>query len=148
MKPNLPNIEQKIGGVMLALTLLLSIGSPSVADDVELPTPDWQDSGIDTDAHIRVPGADNRYVPLPVGSQPNEYIYEARLACTDGDVTIFTECVAIMPDCAAGAGSDDSKPGTAIYWYFARTDATPPQWIFFPALSVSTARSRGTCSRR
>ncbi len=35
-----------------------------------------------------------------------------------------------MPSCSTGADSPDGKPGTAIYWYYADTTFSPPQWTY------------------
>ncbi|WP_354212438.1 hypothetical protein [Arthrobacter sp. UYCu511] len=63
-----------------------------------------------------------------MGGQKDAYEYEARVACAEGDITIFTECAAVMPECVAGGS--DGKAGTAIYWYAALKGAGPAVWVF------------------
>ncbi|MEO8223139.1 MAG: hypothetical protein ABI563_20440, partial [Specibacter sp.] len=66
----------------------------------------------------------------PSSSPEDKTQYEYRFACTDGDSLIFEACSDVMPSCSTGADSPDGKPGTAIYWYYADTTFSPPQWTY------------------
>lgn len=110
---------------------LLSLASflPSVQGNA-IDIPEWDSadlvsSGQDqTDAGIISDQS-------PATVVDDRYIYEARLACTDGDIAIFPECADVMPACVAGVGNAEGKPGTVIYWYYATKNSTPPVWVYF-----------------
>ncbi|MFB9166076.1 hypothetical protein [Arthrobacter psychrochitiniphilus] len=119
---------------MLALAVtvaFLLVGNhQALADSADPFLPEWNNTGVDTGGTVEIPGSggDQREVP---SSQPKSgVVFEARLACADGDIVIFPECAVVMPECAAGAGSKDGKAGTAIYWYFSDTRITPAVWVF------------------
>lgn len=61
----------------------------------------------------------------------DHFDYEARLACTDGDSTIFPACAAVMPACSAGDGDADGNPGTAVYWYRSERGKSPAVWYYY-----------------
>ena len=117
--------------VLALAVFLLSVGAARAAADESNPIKgDWNNSGIETAGTVVIPGTDGEQGHVPSTQVGQEVRYEARLACTDGDIAIFPECAAVMPDCAAGTGSPDGKPGTAIYWYMSDKAKNPPVWIF------------------
>lgn len=106
----------------IAASLLLMSGG------IDEP-PRWNSSDLEIEGYEQVPGSES-YTLAPFLASEDTRIYEARLACTDGDSAIFPECAAVMPSCASGGGSPDGEPGTAVYWYFAETIFTPAVWTF------------------
>lgn len=90
----------------------------------------WDGPGIDIEEWTSLPGSDDQMIHLPPTSNSDGYVYEARLACTDGDIVIFPACATIMPPCSTGAGRDDERPGTAIYWYRATAGESPLAWHY------------------
>ena len=107
------------------LTLLISsIHTTASADD--LVQSDWDDRGVQTD--VWQPSPDGEYFDQAPSTGPEDpYIYEAKVACTSGDSIIFPECASVMPPCAA---EQDGVESTAVYWYHALRNATPPVWVF------------------
>lgn len=92
---------------------------------------DWRGNGVDTGAWVSVPGTGNEHTKTPSTGAQDKYVYEARLACADGDVTIFPACSVVMPACSVGEGRADGKPGTAIYWYRANSKEQVLEWFYF-----------------
>lgn len=116
------------GVILVALTILvLNLPSGVHADDDTTVT--WGGGGLGTEGWVRIPGAEDRYGQAPSSGSADDFNYEARLACTDGDSVIFPACAQVMPSCSAGTGSDEGKPGVAIYWYRA-SKATPAVWTY------------------
>ncbi|MFC8302540.1 hypothetical protein ACFUCV_02515 [Specibacter sp. NPDC057265] len=107
---------------------MISSSGVAVADDNTDAV--WSGSGIDTEEWTSLPGSDDEMIHLPPAGNNDGYVYEARLACTDGDAVIFPACAAVMPPCSTGAGRDDDRPGTAIYWYRAAAGENPLAWHY------------------
>ena len=89
----------------------------------------WSDGGIGSGLWEKVPGT-NLFEQTPSTGLADPYIYEARFACTNGDIVIFPQCVAVLPECADGTGSPTGEAGTAIYWYRALS-TQPLVWTYF-----------------
>lgn len=113
----------------LALFLSASIHNP-VWQGTFIDVPEWDGVDVITGGQDFLPGGSESNESPAVGPD-DPYIYEARLACTDGDFVIFPECAVVMPDCTAGVGNPSGEPGTAIYWYYASKISTPPVWVFY-----------------
>lgn len=88
----------------------------------------WDDLGVNSE--LWVPAQNGAYFSKSPSLGPEtQFIYESRLACTDGDSVVFPECATVMPACSTGGGPD-GEPGTAIYWYRAYAGISPPAWTF------------------
>ncbi|MGN5733331.1 hypothetical protein [Arthrobacter psychrochitiniphilus] len=112
--------------ILMSSVLLASAG---VADESEGKSW-WDDDGVQTEVLLPTPGGD--YVRSPVAdAAADPFIYDPRVACTDGDIVLFPECASIMPACASGIDAGDGKPGTVIYWYRAERSRSPLMWHYF-----------------
>src|SRR4051794_6643711 len=90
--------------------------------------PGWNDNGVGVEIWVPIPGDKDHFGQLPAAVPTDRFIYEARYACTDGDINIFPECTEVISECSNVANSPDGKPGTVIYWYRASRDVVPPVW--------------------
>lgn len=110
------------------LVLIPSISYAAGQDGSEV---DWGGSGIDTEVWTPLPGSDDRMIQAPGTGADSGQIFEARLACTDGDNVIFPACADVMPSCSTGGQGPDESPGTAVYWYRAETSVSPRVWHYY-----------------
>ncbi|MHA7269050.1 hypothetical protein [Arthrobacter sp. HLT1-20] len=116
------------------MTIILCVGLVTVPNasfasdygDVEVG---WGNNDVESGAWGLIPGSDGLLEQTPSVGPEDKYLYEARLACADGDSVIFTACAQVMPSCSTGTGSDQGKPGVAIYWYRA-SKASPSVWTY------------------
>ena len=113
-----------IAVVMLATTAGLGL---VFADPEDPPQAEWNRTNIDISGWMPIPGSDSHYDQAPSAGPQDPYIYDARVACTDGDSRIFPECATVMPPCAA---TTDGTENTAVYWYKALRGTTPPAWSY------------------
>ncbi len=126
-------LNRRILGFTVSLVCVYMFTSSSAAlgalpSDTEIG---WDGPGIDTEEWTSLPGSDEQMIHLPEAGSSDGYIYEARLACTDGDSVIFPACATVLPQCAAGVGNEGGEAGTAIYWYRATTGESPLAWFYF-----------------
>lgn len=105
--------------------------SPTFSNESDDREPGWNNDGAGVGVWVPIPGSDNHFGQSPSSGPVDRYIYEARLACADGDSTIFPACATVMPSCSTGVDDPDGEPGTAIYWYRASKDKSPVVWHYF-----------------
>ncbi|MEV8144738.1 hypothetical protein [Specibacter sp. NPDC078709] len=123
-------LSRYLGAIAVA-ALLVSINTSAALPAGEDPIlPEWNNTGIDADGSATTPGSGGAQGETPSSEVQENIVYEARIACADGDSVIFPECAVVMPDCASGAGQDNGEPGTAVYWYFAEITTSPRSWVF------------------
>lgn len=106
------------------------MSNPSFASEPGGTEGNWGNNGIETKSWLPLPGNDDRYGQSPSSGAEDKYLFAARLACADGDSVIFPACAQVMPSCSTGIGSDEGKPGVAIYWYRASKDS-PTVWTYY-----------------
>ena len=104
---------------------------PTQADEPAENDASWSGSNVDTDVWSPLPGSDDEYGQSPSTGPTDIFVYEARLACTDGDSTIFPACATVMPACSTGANGPGGEAGTAVYWYRADSTEVPLSWHYF-----------------
>ena len=87
----------------------------------------WDGSGVATDSWN--PSDDGQYLDQSPATGPEDlYVYQARVACTEGDQANFPDCSVVIPRCLTGG--EDGKPGTVIYWYASLKAIIPPKWAY------------------
>ncbi|WP_258068865.1 hypothetical protein [Arthrobacter sp. N199823] len=112
------------GCILLPLIVVQALSVVPLAD-IEIPK--WNDASVVVGGNDES-GNQGTSDDQPSTGPDDKYIYQSRVACTEGDQAIFPTCATVMPECLAGG--EDGKPGTAIYWYASLKGAASPVWVF------------------
>ncbi|MEV8182216.1 PKD domain-containing protein [Specibacter sp. NPDC078692] len=118
--------------LLIPLLVVASLApAPTQADEAGNNDAAWNGDEVDTEGWLPIPGSEGDLGKSPSIGASDDFVYEARLACTDGDMTIFPACSTIMPSCSTGSNEPQGEAGTAIYWYRADKSVSPLIWHYF-----------------